>query len=300
MNRQFYSGLLVVLVLSLAGEVLAQQPGITGDPIVPNSASDPMAKYFDKVGVDPKLDAQLPLDTVFKDEDGRAIKLGSLFPGDRPILLTLNYSSCPLLCQTHLEGLVEALRKIDDLDAGRDFDVVRVSIDPLESPSQAIVSKQRFTTLYQRSGTSDGWHFLTGNQASIKRLADAVGFRYAYVPETGEYAHTAALILCTPEGRISRYVDNIAFDPAALRLNLVEAGDGKIGTAIDHLVLYCFAYNPSTGKYTLVAVRLMKLAGGLTVALVLLLLGPYWLRAAFGRSSQDGVVEGPASPPASP
>jgi protein SCO1/2 len=299
-NRQFFSGMLTVLVLSLATDVPAQQPGITGDPIVPNPASDPMAKYFDKVGVDPQLDAPLPLDTVFKDEDGRAIKLGSLFPGDRPILLTLNYSSCPLLCQTHLEGLVDALKKIDDLDAGRDFDVVRVSIDPLESPSQAILSKQRFTTLYQRSGTNDGWHFLTGNQASITRLADAVGFRYAYVPETGEYAHTAALILCTPEGRVSRYVDNIAFDPGALRLNLVEAGEGKIGTAMDHLVLYCFAYNPSTGKYTLVAVRLMKLAGGLTVAILLLALGPYWIRSALGRSSHQDVGEGPKSIPASP
>ncbi len=248
--------------------------------ITPVLPTDPMAKYFDQVGVDQKLDTELPLDTVFRDEQDRATRLASFFPGDRPILLTLNYSSCPLLCQTHLEGLVTALREIKDLSAGRDFDVVRVSIDPLETPGQAILSKRRFVQLYNRTGAFDGWHFLTGREVAIRRLADAVGFRYAYVPEIQEYAHTATVILCTPDGRVSRYLADVSFDPATLRLSIVEAGEGKIGSAFDHLVLYCFSFDPSTGKYSLVAIRLMQVAGMLTVTILLLTLGPLWIRAA--------------------
>lgn len=229
------------------------------------------------VGVTEHLDRQLPLGLSFRDDNDKQVHLQDYFAGKKPVLLSLNYSSCPMLCSLQLNGLVDALEQLE-LDPGQDFEIVSVSIDPLESPLRARQAKQRFLQRYGRTGTGQGWHFLTGNQREIKQLADAVGFEYRYVPERKEYAHAAVCYICTPEGRISRYLYGVQFDPQTVRLSLVEAAAGKIGTTLDRVLLFCFHYDAAAGNYAPTAVSIMKLGGGFTVVCLLGVLLPVWLR----------------------
>jgi len=216
------------------------------------------------VGFDQKLGAQAPLDASFRDAGGKPVRLGSLFHG-RPVLLAFVYYKCPMLCTETLNGLVRALRALS-FDAGRQFDVVVLSIDPRETPLLAAAKKKLYVERYARAGGASGWSFLTGDEGSIRRLASATGFRYAYDRELEQYAHPAGLVVLTPAGRVSKYLMGVEFAAGDVRLALVEAAAGTIGSPIDRLVLYCYHYDPMTGRYGLRILRLLRAGGLLTLA----------------------------------
>lgn len=229
------------------------------------------------VGIDDKSGDQIPLDLRFRDENGQAITLADVFTGQRPVLLSLNYSDCPMLCTLQLNGLVTSLRELK-WDAGREFDVVSVSVDPLETTVRAKQTEQKYVEQYARPGSAGGFRFLTGNQKNIRKLADAVGFRYKYVPDTKEYSHTAAEIVVSPEGMVSRYLYGVMYDPQTVRLSLVEASDGKVGSPLDRIIMFCFHYDETKGRYAPVARRVMSLGAGVTIFAMAVGLLPYWLR----------------------
>ncbi len=229
------------------------------------------------VGVDEHLDQELPLNLVLKDSSGRKVRLGDLFEADRPVILSLNYSDCPMLCQLQLNGLVDGLQGVR-WDAGEQFLVVSVSIDPLETTQRARQTKQHYFKAYGRPGTADGWKFLTGDADSIRRLADSVGFRFRYVPERKEYAHAAVVMVCTPGGRVSRYLYGVLYPPQTLKMALVEAGEGKIGSTLDRVLLFCFHYDAASGRYAPVAQRLMKAGAAITLLFLVVGLLPAYLR----------------------
>ncbi|EAQ77695.1 SCO family protein [Blastopirellula marina] len=224
----------------------------------------------------------LPLDLTFRDDAGETVRLGDYFQGKNPVILSMNYSNCPMLCQVQLNGLVTGLDRVI-WTAGQEYQVISVSIDPAETPEKALKTKEKYLELYGRPESADGWHFLTGDKASIQKLADAIGFQFRYVPERNEYAHPALLTLCTPDGRISRYMYGVEFPPQTLRLSLVEASEGKIGTTTDRFLLFCFHYDPSTGAYGPVAMNIMKVGGASMLAALLMYLAPYWLASSWFR-----------------
>ena len=216
-----------------------------------------------EVGIDQKLNQSIPLDLVFRDEHGKPVQLREYF-GQKPVILSLVYYNCPMLCTQVLNGLESSLKLIP-MDVGKQFNVVTVSIDPTERPVLAEAKQALYTGLYGRPGVTDGWHFLTGDGQQIRQLANALGFRYAYDPDSKQFAHASAIMIATPEGKISRYLYGIQFPSRDLRLGLVEASEGKIGTPVDQVLLFCYHYDPSTGKYGLLISRLIQLAGGVTV-----------------------------------
>jgi len=229
------------------------------------------------VNVVEHLDARLPMDLEFTDSDGRRVKLGQLFDGTRPVILTMNYSSCPMLCHLQLNGLFVGLEKLD-WTIGDKFRMITVSINPQETFQRAASTKAKYLKNYGRAEAGAGWHFLTGKEENIRKLAGTVGFGYRYDPKYKQYVHLAVLMVCTPDGRVSRYLYGIEYDPQTLRLALLEAGEGRIGTTYDKVLLYCFHYEPTTGKYSLAAVRLMQAGGLVTVAVLGSLLSVYWWR----------------------
>jgi protein SCO1/2 len=216
-----------------------------------------------EVAFEQHLGAQLPLDLVFRDESGAAVRLGSLL-AERPVLLQLAYYQCPMLCPLVLNGLTSSLKPLR-FDVGKDFDVVVVSIAPDETAAQAAEKRREAIGRYARPGTDAGWHFLTGSPEAIRRLTEAVGFRYAFDEATRQYAHAAGVVLLTPGGRISRYFFGAEFSPRDLRLGLIESAQQKIGTLTDQLLLFCFHYDPANGRYTATALNAVRLAGVLTV-----------------------------------
>jgi protein SCO1 len=216
-----------------------------------------------EVGIDQKLNQSIPLDLVFRDEHGRQVRLGEYF-GQKPVILSMVYYNCPMLCTQVLNGLESSLKLIP-MDIGKQFNVVTVSIDPTERPVLAEAKQALYTGLYGRPGVVNGWHFLTGDEQQIRQLANALGFRYAYDPDSKQFAHASAIMLLTPEGKISRYFYGIQFPSRDMRLGLVEASEGKIGTPVDQVLLFCYHYDPSTGKYGLLISRLIQLAGAVTV-----------------------------------
>jgi protein SCO1/2 len=218
------------------------------------------------VGVDQKLNDSIPLGLTFRDEHGRTVALSQFFNG-KPVILSLVYYSCPMLCTQVLNGLDRSMENIS-LNIGKDFNVVTISIDPTEKPMLAEAKQALYTGMYGRPGASDGWHFLVGDEPQIKQLASAVGFRYAYDADSHQYAHASAIMVLTPEGKISRYFYGITYPPRDLRLGLVEASEGKIGSPVDAILLYCYHYDPHTGKYGLLINRLIITAGLLTVVLM--------------------------------
>ena len=238
----------------------------------------------DGLGVTEHLNDLLPLNTPFTDDRGALIRLGDYFDGEKPVILSLNYSNCPMLCQQQLNGLVRTLSEMD-ASVGEDFHVISISIDPRESHQKASKTRMRYYQEYDRPGTADGWHFLVGDVTSIMTVAEATGFQYRYVPERKEYAHTAVLMLCTPDGRISRYIYGVQFDEPTLRLSLVEASEGKIGTTVDQIILTCFMYDETAGRYGPQAIRLMQLGAFTTVACLAIGLIPFWV---FRRRTTNG------------
>lgn len=216
------------------------------------------------IGIDQKLDQPLPLDLTLRDESGKSVRLGEFF-GDRPVIVTLAYYHCPMLCPMVLDGVVRSLRPLS-LELGRDFRAVTVSIDPKETPEQAAAKKQHIASEYGRDGAAEDWHFLVGDEGAVRALADAIGFHYRYDAASGQFAHAAGLVVTTPQGKISRVLYGIDFTPRDVRLALVEASEGKIGTVADQLLLFCYHYDPATGRYGAAAMTSLRIAALVTVA----------------------------------
>lgn len=242
------------------------------------------------VGVDEQLGKQIPLDLAFRDEAGNIVKLADIFNGDRPVLLSLNYSNCPMLCGLQLNGLTSGLRELE-WNAGDEFTVVSVSVDPLETTTRAKQTKQRYLELYGRPGVGSGWRFLVGSQENITKLANAVGFRYRFIPETREYAHSAVEIVCTPDGVVSRYLGGIQYDPKDLKMSLLEAGEGQIGTHIDQFIMSCYYYDPNSKSYVIQARRVMQLGGLATMLAIAIGVAPYWQRRKLNTEDTEGSTE---------
>ncbi len=219
---------------------------------------------FQQVGFDQHLGARLPLRVPFRDSAGRAVELGDYF-GQRPVILVFGYFECPNLCGLIWQGLLESLRPLK-LQAGRDFDLVAISIDPRESPELAGNKRAAYLREYGRPDAASGWHFLTGTEAAIRQVTDAAGFRYVHDPEIDQYAHASGLVVATPTGVLSRYLFGVRFSRTDLRLALVESSGGRIGSPIDQLLLLCYHYDPSTGRYGPLIMNLLRATGGLTVA----------------------------------
>lgn len=260
----------------------------------PAQAVDDLPPALEGVGVDEKLGDQIPLGLRFRNTKGDWITLADLFDTGRPVLLSLNYSSCPMLCREQLNGLVRDL-KLLQLSAGDDYHVVSVSIDPMEMPEKAKATQEKYVKQYGRSGAAHGWHFLVGGEESIKSLADAVGFRYKYLPDRQEYSHTAAVMVCSPTGMVTRYLYGVRYEERTLRMSLVEASEGTIGTPMDQVFLFCFAYDHTEGRYGPVAQRIMSIGGGMFAAALAVALLPYWLRRQ--PAEEVGAANTPASGP---
>ncbi len=226
----------------------------------PNDLPEPLSR----VAFEQRLGAELPLVTPFTDSSGTSHALGDFF-GERPVLLALVYYDCPMLCGRVLEDMAASLRAVD-LAPGRDFEIVVASFDPTNSREQAAARKAEALARYGATETAGGWHFLTGEPPAIRALADAVGFRYAEVAGTAEYAHAAGIVLATPEGRVSRYLLGLDYPPRDLRLGLVEAAGGGIGTLVDQALLFCYHWDPATGRYSFAAMNAVRAGGLLTLA----------------------------------
>jgi protein SCO1/2 len=224
--------------------------------------ADRPVPLLEKIGFDQNLDAQLPLDLTFRDERGKTVRLGDYF-GKKPVILTLVYYNCPMLCGVELKALARSLKPLS-LSIGKEFDVVTVSIDPTEGPDLALAKKAAFVGRYNRPGAENGWHFLTGDQKNITALAKTVGFRYTYNPKTKLYAHAAGLVITTPQGRLARYIYGVDFPPNDLKFGLMEASAGKIGSPIAKLLLLCYHYDAAAGKYTLAILELTRVLGCIT------------------------------------
>ena len=238
---------------------------------------EPAPKELQGITVTEHLDAQIPLDLEFTNTQGKRVTLGQLFDGTRPVILTMNYSDCPQLCIVQLNSLVKSLEKMP-WDLGKEYQVVTVSIDPVETYDRARLTRQKYLKMYGRPGGGQGWHFLVGKEANIKRLAETVGFGYRWLPESKQYVHAAVLMVCMPEGRVSRYLYGVAYDPQTLRLSMTEAAEGRVGTTLDQILLFCFHYDASSGRYGPAAFNLMRAGGALTVVLLGTMMSVYWVR----------------------
>jgi protein SCO1 len=248
-----------------APEVRAQMTGApaAGFKRESGAPSSQIPRALREIGFDQRLDEALPLDTPLRDEDGRGVQLSDYF-GKRPVVLVFAYYDCPMLCTLAINGLSSAL-KVLSLNPGVDFEIVTVSIDPRDTPAAAAAKKAGYLQRYQRAGAAGAWHFLTGEQSSIDRLTRAAGFRYAWDEETKQFAHPTGIIVLTPDGRMARYLFGIEYGPRDLRLAIVEASAGKVGSPVDALLLYCYHYDPMTGRYGLAIMRAMRIAGAATV-----------------------------------
>lgn len=254
-------------LLALPAAALAQRsPGYGTAPSSAGAGDAASARpgIISRVGIDQKLNDQVPLDLVFTNDAGREVRLGEYF-GTRPVVLALVYYECPMLCTQILTGIVTTLG-VMDFTAGKEFDVVAVSINPREGPMLAAQKKKTYLERYGRPGSEGGWHFLTGTETNIKALANAVGFRYEFDEETGQFAHGAGFEVLTPEGVISHYFYGIEYSARDLKFALMEASEERIGSAIDQVLLLCFHYDPATGRYGGVALTAVRVGAVLTIA----------------------------------
>ena len=248
----------MVMTLSSFGQGMTQ--GIMSPPA---NVRPPGLK---NVGIEQHLDEPIPPDLIFRDETGKSVRLGDYF-GNKPAILNLVYYRCPMLCGEVLSGLESALRVLK-FDVGKEFDVLTVSFDPRETPDMATKKKAEFLKRYGRPGAAAGWHFLTGPQDSIDGLTKAAGFQYQYDPKTGQFAHSTAIMVLTPEGKIAQYYYGVEYAPKDLRLGLIQASENKIGNLADQVLLYCYHYDPTTGKYGAIVARVLQLSGLATVLLL--------------------------------
>jgi protein SCO1/2 len=273
--------LMVICLLVLSSPALAQIPKQPG-PSSPlygartaevGSPSTGLPTALRDVGIDQKLDQQLPLDLIFRDESGQEVKLGHYF-GQRPVVLAFVYYDCPMLCTQVLNGMVTSFRVLP-FQVGKEFDVVTVSFDPRETSTLATTKKKVYIDYLpekMRPAAMNGWHFLTGDQANIAKLTEAAGFRYHYDEATKQFAHASGIMVATPQGKLSRYFYGVEYAPRDLRLGLIESSANKIGSPVDQLLLYCYHYDPATGKYGAAVMKVMRIAGVLTVLAIVAML----------------------------
>jgi protein SCO1/2 len=236
-------------------------------PAAPPESSKP--KVLNDVGIDQRLGEQLPLDVGLRDEAGRDVRIGDYFK-DRPVVLALVYYNCPMLCHEVLTGLTRSFDQLN-FSVGKEFEVVAVSFDARETPEMAVREKEKYISWYKREGAAEGWHFLTGDQQSIDRLTRAVGFKYAYDEQTKQFAHASGVMVLTPNGKLARYFYGVEYQPKDMRLGLVEASENRIGSAVDQILLYCYHYDPTTGKYGPVVMNMLRVAGVFTLLAIGLL-----------------------------
>ena len=248
------------------------------------------------IGVRSKTGDFIPGDITFNDEENRFVEIGRYFDGKQPVMLSFNYSNCPKLCSVQLENMTSTLLQIG-FKVGEDFQVVSVSIDPNEQTSRARKTKEKYTDQYNQPGTEDGWHFLTGKKANIKRLTDTCGFEFKYVPSQKLFSHPPVFILVSPEGKIVRYIHGLDYDPDTIEKALIESAAGKIGSPINILAygMGCFLYDPATGKYAFQAMALMRIGALITVIGLIIGLVPYWF---LRRGNQDDSLQNTEHPTA--
>jgi protein SCO1/2 len=251
----------VVAVLISAAPALAQMTGAPADGYKrePGMAASAVPAPLREIGFDQNLNQRVPLDATFKDEAGRVVKLGDYF-GTRPVVMVFAYYDCPMLCTMVINGLASALDVLS-LVPGKDFEIVTVSFDPRDTPATAAAKKAGYIARYKQPGASSAWHFLTGEQPSIDRLTKAAGFRYVWDTDTQQFAHPTGIIVLTPDGRLARYLFGIEYGPRDLRYGIVEASNGKVGSPVDSLLLYCYHYDPMTGRYGVAIMRVIRVAG---------------------------------------
>ena len=250
------TGIVALLALSV----------VAGAQTIPDNvgkSSSGLPAQLQNVGFAPQLNAQLPLDLSFRDESGRDVQLREYF-GRKPVVLALVYYGCPMLCNQVEMGVVGSLKMLS-FNAGRDYEVIFVSFDTRETPDMAAKKKVAAVSRYARPETASGWHFLTGKEEAVRALASAANFRYSFDEQHNLFAHASGIMLLTPDGRISRYFYGVEYPSRDVRLGLVDASAGKIGTPIDHLLLYCFQYNPETARYSATVLRIVRLSGVLTI-----------------------------------
>lgn len=265
--RAFLVAGLVMAAMSMGAPRAAAQPDAPGLRPQPGVPAGRTPEALQNVGFEQRLDARLPLDLRFRDDEGRVVRLGDYF-GRRPVVLAFVYYECPMLCLQVLNGLTAALRVLAETP-GREFEVVAVSIDPRETPVMAAGKKRMYLDRYGRPGSEGGWHFLTGSAEAVEALADAAGFRYAWDEATQQFAHASGLIVATPDGRLSRYFFGIEYSPRDLKFALMESSEGRIGSVIDQLLLYCYHYDPATGTYGFLVMNALRLAAAATVLALL-------------------------------
>lgn len=237
----------------------------TYDPNRPET-SNGLPNVLKTVGIEQKLGEQLPLDAVFKNEDGKEVKIGEYFGKGRPVILALVYYECPMLCNEVLNGLTGSLKGIS-FDAGKEFDVLAISFDARENEKPELTKNKKIGYLerYARPNTENGWHFLTGKQEEIDKVTKAVGFNYEYDKQTDQFAHAGGIMIITPEGKISRYFYGIDYSPKDVKFGIMESAQNKVGNPAEQLLLYCFHYDPSTGRYGLAVMNVIRIAGVLTL-----------------------------------
>ena len=253
--------------MAAAAAQAQQQPGMPGSMghqtgIVASN----VPPQFKEVTFQQRLNTRLPLDAAFKDESGRAVKLGDYF-GKKPVVMAFVYYQCPMLCSQTLNGISMAM-KVLPYTPGNEFEVVLVSFDPRDTPEAANAKKLAHLQHWSQQSAANGWHFLTGDEATIRQVTSAAGFTYLWDEKSGQYAHVSGLLTLTPDGRLSRYFYGVEYSPKELRLALVESSEGRVGSAVEELLLYCFQYDPTSGRYGVVVMNLVRLGGALTLALV--------------------------------
>ena len=253
--------LLTVMVFLLVAQ------GVMSDVLAQTQAQKTVKQIFDEVGIDQKLNDSVPLGLVFADENGKRVQLGDYFHQSKPVILSLVYYECPMLCTQVLNGMAISLKNLK-FSAGKEFTVLSISINPNEKPPLAKQKQETYVSEYGRSGAENGWHFLTGDEPSIKRLADAVGFHYVYDPETKVYAHASGIMVATPTGKLARYFYGVEYEPRDMRFAIMEASQENIGSSVDKLLLLCYHYDPMTGKYGPVIQNVFRIAGALTILVV--------------------------------
>jgi protein SCO1/2 len=267
MKRQLATQrVLVAAILFIVGLVVSASALQAHEPRAPALPSDRQPEVLKAVQLAPRLGAQWPVGIMLRDEAGAAVSLGAFITG-KPTLLLFSYFDCSMLCPVLLEGVTRSLKALS-LGLGRDFAVVVISIDPRDGPAEARKKKQEYVKRHQRGAGTSGWHFLTGDQAAVERITQAAGFGYSYDATTGQYAHPAAVFVLTAQGKLARVLYGVDPAPRDLRLALVEASDGRIGTAVDQLLLYCYHYDPLTGRYGSTIMNALRIAGLATVLIL--------------------------------
>lgn len=263
---------LLFVSCAVASAQMGQRQG--GSPLYSSKPYEPssptgLPPVLKEVGIDQKLNQPLPGEAIFKDETGNEVKLGSYF-GKRPIVLSLVYYDCPMLCTQVLNGMISSFKTLS-LNPGEDFDVISISFDPRETPALAASKKAVYLKSLpepKRSGANVGWHFLTGDEENIRRVTESVGFRYRWDTATNQFAHASAIYVVTPEGKLSHYFYGVEYAPRDLRLGLVEASQNKIGSVVDQLMLYCYHYDPEKGRYGAIVMNMVRLGGVVTLICV--------------------------------